>query len=525
MNQIFLQIPYIRPRPGSSYKMATWPLQFAVFAVRSGIKAQRSAFPPIENRKLCSVCGINIRVSRLGVCVISRGNMPVHFLACVLSVLLTGCAGYETQALKDHPVAPASLARLMADSRSMPFPVLSAHRFDPSDGLDGIEVAMLAVVNNPDLKIARDDAAVAHAQAFSAGLLPDPQLALSRDLSNTGSDAAFSFGLSYDINALLLRSSVHGAAQSDARKTDLNLLWQEWQVISQARLLFIKLVQAHKLMAVLDDTQNLFADRVRRTQSALARGLLTSDAVTPNLAALQDVARQVFELKRQISQNTHELNALLGLASGTVLDLRESAGFAEIDAAPVEAALSDLPRRRPDLIALEAGYQAQDQRYRGALLAQFPALNVGLTHARDSSGIYSNAVGITLSLPFLNRNRGNIAIEKATRQKLYDEYQQRLQASRNDVHRLLAEQALNIGQLAQIDIAISDLGASLARSDAAFRANDVDALAYASARAALLAKQVERINLQQAVQEQRIALHTLLGPDISAQHSSGTSRQ
>ena len=440
--------------------------------------------------------------------------MPVHFFTCVLCALLTGCAGYEALALKDHPVAPASLTRLMVDGRSLPFPVLAVHRFDASDGLDSIEVAMLAVVNNPDLKIARDDAAITHAQAFSAGLLPDPQLALSRDLSNTGPDAvkAFSFGLSYDINALLLHSSLHGAAQSEARKTDLNLLWQEWQVISQARLLFLKLFQAQKLMAVLEDTQSLFADRVRRTQGALARGLLNSDAVTPNLTALQDVERQVFELKRQIGQNAHELNALLGLAPGTVLELREGAGFAEVDAGAVEAALSDLPRRRPDLVALEAGYQAQDQRYRGALLAQFPALNVGLTHARDSSGIDSNAVGITLSLPFLNRNRGNIAIEKATRQKLFDEYQQRLQTGRNDVHRLLAEQALNLGQLARIDIGIADLNSSLARSEAAFRANNVDALAYASARAALLAKQVERINLQQALQEQRIALYTLLGP-------------
>src|SRR5476649_2337083 len=124
--------------------------------------------------------------------------------------------------------------------------------------------------------------------------------------------------------------------------------------------------------------------------------------------------------------------------------------------------------------------------------------------------------GITMSLPFFNRNRGNIAIERATRQKLHDEYQQRLQTSRNDIAGIAAEQALDARQLAQVDAAIVELRTVLARSDTAYRADAVDALTYANARAALLAKQVERINLWQAMLEQRVALQTLLGVDTTA---------
>lgn len=51
----------------------------------------------------------------------------------------------------------------------------------------------------------------------------------------------------------------------------------------------------------------------------------------------------------------------------------------------------------------------------GAVLAQFPALNVGLTRARDTSGLYTVGFGLSLSPPIFNRNRGNIAIEDATR--------------------------------------------------------------------------------------------------------------
>jgi outer membrane protein TolC len=433
---------------------------------------------------------------------------------------LSGCAAYQPQTLPGRTSAP-DLAHLTVDADAMPLPALAVHRFDPSDGLDMTEVAMLAVVNNPDLKLARDDAAIAHAQAFAAGLLPDPQLALAHDWNNTGPDGirAFNLGLNVDITSLLLHSSVE-AARSDDRKTDLNLLWQECQVVSQARLLFVKLSQGKKAAAVLEQTHALFADRVARMQAALQRGLIDSAAVAPNLAALQDVQKQGFDLARQENQDRHDLNALLGLAPGTVLDLRE--GPDEEAPAPADAlaALPQLASRRPDLLALQAGYKAQDQRYRGAILAQFPALTLGLARSRDSSGIYSNAVGATLSLPFLNRNRGNIAIEAATRQRLADEYGQRLQTAENDIHRLLDEQALNARQLALDDLAIAELGKTLAGSEMAYRASNVDALIYAGARAALLAKQLERIGVEQASLEQGVALQTLLGIAPRAQETT-----
>lgn len=441
-----------------------------------------------------------------------------YFLSCTFFLALSACASYEAQSLLDEPAKTDVLQNLTVNAASMPFPALAAHRFDASDGLDSIEVAMLAVVNNPDLLLARNDATIAHAQAFSAGLLPEPQLSISHDVANTVgpglvSARAYAFGLSYDVNALLLHASIQNMLESESHKTDLNLLWQEWQVIAQVRLLFVKLTQAEKLMAILDDTQHIFVDRVQRTQSALNDGLLTSEAVTPNLVALQDVQRQVFELKRQISQNSHDLNTLLGLAPNTELRLQGEADQEQADASIITIARTDLARRRPDLLALAAGYQAQDQRYRSALLAQFPALNIGFTHARDASGMASSAVGITLSIPVLNRNRGNIAIEKATRQKLFNEYQQRLQASDNAIERILSEQTLNLTHQTEIDAAIIALRSALARSESAFRANSVDALIYCSAQAALLAKQLERISLQQAILEQGVALQTLLGTD------------
>jgi len=439
--------------------------------------------------------------------------LQLRYSFLLAGVFVSACSTYQPLPLRE-----GKWSDLVVDTRSLPFAPMAAHRFDPDDGLDIIEVAMLAVVNNPDLRLVRDDAAIAHAQSFSAGLLPDPQLSVSGDLSNSaaaGATKAFNAGLNYDITSLLTHNALHRATESDAAKTDLTLLWQEWQVASQAQLLFVKVVQGRKQMTVLNETRRLFADRYERTRRALDSGLVNSDAVTPNLAALQDVDRQLFDLKKLQNQAVHELNALLGLAPDTVLIFQPGGDLGTVDAALAQSALADIARRRPDLRALQAAYQAEDQRYRSALLAQFPALTLGFTRARDSSNVYSSGVGITMSLPFLNRNRGNIAIGQTSRQKAYDEYQVRVQAARNDVQRILDEQALNLAQAARLDADLQDQSKVLARSDQAFRTGDADVLAYALARSALLARQLERITLEQAVLEQRVALSTVLGIDMT----------
>jgi outer membrane protein TolC len=285
-------------------------------------------------------------------------------------------------------------------------------------------------------------------------------------------------------------------------------------VVLQARLLFVKVSQAGKRMALLQQNSALFADRYRRTQSALSQGLLAIDAVAPNLTALQDVNRKINDLERQTNQNQHDLNALLGLAPEVKVPLQGAPTLPVLDEAAVNAILPDLARRRPDLIALEAGYRAQDQRYRGAILAQFPALNVGLTRARDSSNVYSTGIGITLSLPIFNRNRGNIAIELATRSKLRDEYQARLNQSSGEIHRILDEQRINARQLAEVEHGIADLSLVSRRADSALRANNLDALAFANLQSTLLAKEIEQVDLQQAILEQQVALQTLIGGDV-----------
>lgn len=444
--------------------------------------------------------------------------MKLIALGMALQLLLAGCATYRPMSLPSRPALAEDPAHVRVDPAAMRAGPLRSHRFDPSDGFDMTEVAMLAVAHNPDLVAQRAAAGVSRAQAYSAGLLPDPQLALSRDTvigSPPGASVAYSLGLNVDVTALVARSSARAAATEENRQSDLNLLWQEWQTVAKARLLFAKLTALAQSTALLDDQRSLLTPRLARTRTAVERGLITSDAATPQLTALQDIDRQRNDLERQANQARHDLNALLGLAPDVGLTLAGSPDLPSLDAAQVQDALADPGAHRPDLLALQAGFAAEDDRYRGALRAQFPAITIGPTRARDTSDVNTIGFSLGITLPLFNRNRGNIAIELATRDKLRLEYQQRLDATSGEAHRLLAEKAILDRQRIEVDAAIAELSQVAARAQAAFAARSVDALTLTNAEAALLAKRLERVAIEQARWEQAIALQALLGTDFT----------
>ncbi|RXZ38689.1 TolC family protein [Oxalobacteraceae bacterium CAVE-383] len=448
--------------------------------------------------------------------------MKKQLMVAAAALLLNACSSYQALPLDERTATLPEIPHLTIDSSTLSLPELPAHAFAPSDqGLDMTDVAILAVVNNPDLRAARNDANIAHAQAFSASLLPDPQLALAADFNrnpDANSSRGYSIGPSYDFGSLLTHSTLRAAADAESSKADLTLLWQEWQVVAQARLLFIKLTQGDKLAALLRTHRAFYLDRNLRNQEALRRRLITADTAAAAEAALQDIDKQRNDLERQTNQSRHDLNALLGLAPGLQVPLAGDASLPPLDRARIQDSLAHIAQRRPDLIALQYGYKAQDQRYRAAIIAQFPALSFGLTRTRDTSNVSSQGFNLSLSVPIFNRNRGNIAIEKATRQKLYDDYRQRLDAARSDIDRILAEQEINGRQMVQVDAGVRKLEAQAKNVQIAARSRSVDELLLATIDAALMAKQNEQIALAQSMFEQRVVLQSLLGGELPVQY-------
>ena len=443
-----------------------------------------------------------------------------NFCLCLLFFALSSCASYQARPLNTRPTLLNEVPHLIVNAGRIPLSQLAAHPFNPDDGLDMTEVAILAVMNNPDLKVARDERSIAQAELMAAGVLPNPQLTAGLDHPTNGGPGtvnAFSAGLSSDIVALLTRNASVNASRANSLKLNLTVLWQEWQVVQQARLLFVNSIEQQRMMEELKAYRDLFDTRYQRAQQALKEGALTIDRVSADLTALQEANTSINDLELQMSKTRHDLNTLLDLSPDIKLNLVGNADLPEPDQARIEASLAQLRSRRPDLLALQAGYKSQEERLRKAVLSQFPALTIGVTRARDTSGIYTSGIGITLSLPLFDRGQGPIAIAKATRERLYDEYQARLNRAYADVKSLLSLSNQVNRQHREVINILPEMERTAARAKAALDAGNLDITTYTDLQAALLKKRLETIVLEQTLLEQRIALQTLLGADLPGQ--------
>lgn len=451
--------------------------------------------------------GRRIGTARAGV----RKALLAAFGPVSVSLALTGCASYTPKPLGEQPnLASQGLLRIAA--RTLPLPALRNHRFDPTDGLDMTEVAMLAVVNNPDLKAQRGKAGVARAQLFAARMLPEPTLSATLDRPTSNAPElrdGYNFGLDYDLTKLITRGTAVDAAQAAAAQVDLEAVWAEWQTVQKARQLYVQmLVQAGKL-TLLREAQRLYAQRYSVSAAALRRGDVTLDIAGTDLTALADADTRVSDAEIALNQTRHDLNALLGLDPATDLRLTPLTSAAAGELPDYRQVLTGLPARRPDLLALQAGYRSQEAALRGAVLAQFPSLSVGLSRARDTGGVNTVGFGITLNLPIFNSSRGEIAVQRATREQLHREYQARLDETAGQIHQLLQQESLLRARLTRLADYLPELERMARLAQQAYAAGNLDATIYLTLQTTWVDKQTERWDLEQSLWEARIALDTL----------------
>lgn len=433
---------------------------------------------------------------------------------------LAGCATFHPLPL-DTRSGLRDVADIHVSAASMPTPELRAHAFDPANGLDVVEVAMLAVANDPQLKVERDRAGVAHAQAYAAGLLPDPQLNYEHDRPAAGSPpettTAYTAGLAFDLGNLVTRSARVKSARADAREVDLDLLWSEWQAIAEARTLFDRAHFLRERVARLERERTALAPLRSAITRALHAGDLTYDVAGAGLSAAAEVASQLAEAQRQLHQAERDLHDLLGLDSAVPLHLTGAPFAIDPDEIEVRQALTDMAERRPDLLALRAGYRAQDEKLRAAILAQFPAITVGFVKARDNGNISSNGLSVSLSLPLFDGNRGNIAVERATRRQLHDEYSARLLTDHNDVQRLLRDLQTDRALDAALAAHAAQLATARAAAESNYAAGRLAWPTYLAIRANSLSADIALLTLEQDTHETAIALDALVGnwPDAA----------
>ncbi|MEJ7933894.1 TolC family protein [Sphingobium sp. AN558] len=372
-------------------------------------------------------------------------------------------------------------------------------------------IASLAVITNPDLKAQRARAGISNAQVFAAGLMPDPTISVGIDHLLSGADPvdALTGALGLNLNSLRTRAVVRQKAQAELRQVHSDLLWAEWQTAGQARLQAVRIDALQRRFALAEEGRKA-ADRLLAHYAAAAgRGDVAADPLqTARIAAsgAADVARQT---EKDLATARLQLNRLLGLPPETILTV---APMIRAEALPDADRLFAIAQsERADLRALRDGYAAQEAAMRKAVLDQFPTLDLTINGGRDTGRNVTLGPAIGFTLPLWNRNRGGIAVEKATREALKAEYEARLFQTRADIADAVSALAIARGQYAAQQASLISATHFAATSRNAASRGD---LSDASAQAAEQVARDRRLLSEQSAQdmsEQVIALELLTG--------------
>jgi outer membrane protein TolC len=423
-----------------------------------------------------------------------------HTTVAAAMLALAACATYSPKPLDLAATGKTSLADLRHDG-ALP------ERLSPDD------VVRLVLDNNPDLVAVRAQHGIAEAQLRTAGILPNPVLGYTNAglLSGPGEMATIAASLTMDIKSLITFVPKRRAAKATAQSADATVLWQEWQTIGKARLAAIDLIEGDKQLALLRSNAALWQERLQRNRQALQQGDATLATLAPDLAAGSDAQKTLDDFERAQQTRWRDLNLLLGLDPAVKLPLADAATVPDIDVAAVRAQLPDLANRRPDLIALQLGYRAQEQKVWGAVLAQFPLFSIGPSYGRDSSNVRTFGPQLTMDLPVFDRNQGNVAQERATREQLHAEFEARLVAAKSEVEAMLADQSLLRKQLETKSAMLAQMEPMASRVQTAFQQGDIDERSYVDLVASRNAKQQEILALRLVMLEQQVALATLVG--------------
>lgn len=400
-------------------------------------------------------------------------------------------------------------------------PLAGGDTFPVAQALDDVAVAGWTVRRSPALRLARAQAGVGTAQAFAAGLLPDPQLQLSYDHpTNVQAFDAMSAGLSLNvITALFNYPNARARMRAEQERIRRELAWTEWSVAMQARDAAIRVIFLRKQVGVAAAAVSDTERQLRVHERAVADGDARLDDLAVRRIGFLDAVDRLNVLERDRDTAEAELNGFLALAPGQTPALAENATVDARAALDAESLFQAALVTRADLAALRSSYEANEASLRFARVAVLPLPSLSLARARDTSNVHTSGAGLSLVLPIWNRGRGEIAIARATRAQLQAEYNARVFQSRADI-------ALQVDGLRRIAarraILVTEV-AALARETEVLRSaaelGDVPVLIYETARASLLDKRLSDLALAALQAQGEAALEGLVGRLLFARGS------
>lgn len=347
-----------------------------------------------------------------------------------LCMSLLGCESYEPLPLDPDGHRQAWLERsphsesVLEFARRLEADSATPAQFDPDDGVSLAEAEVIALVFNPELRLARLRAGVNAATAEHAGRWDDPELAIDvlRITESVSSPWVITPGLAFTIPIsgrlgveqsradAALRAALLGVAEDEwAVRHRLRRMWAEWSTLT------MRSAEIETLLASLDRL-------VDSTARLVEVGEMPRTEATLFVIERSHRRQELLRLQGELATSELRLRMLLGLSPDAPLELIPS-----IEPTPLprsgDAGLRELTGAHSLTLArLREAYEVAEQTVHREIRKQYPDLTIGPLYETDQGQSRIGFLG-AIPLPVLNANKQGIAEARASRELARADYE------------------------------------------------------------------------------------------------------
>lgn len=458
-----------------------------------------------------------------------KSHAPSHMrwvlktLACALvAVLASGCQVYRHLPLDlaAHRVAVADRVRSSEPIHEFVDRLRHAGAnvpevFDLEDGLTFAEGEVLALFNNPELRILRRQAGVALAEFETAGLWQDPEFGFDAAelLSPSGPfEYGLTLGLTLPISGRLGVAKDRSAAMVEAERR--RVVDAEWEMRFRVRRAWVKWTVAAE------------RDRLSRELATQVEGILTIIDALETRGELSRIEARLFRVdlaNRRATILETGLNAertRLALLQLMGIGSEASVGLIPAIELPVSEPPEDPPARlimaNTQLNVLRAQYETAEETLRLEIRKQYPDIKLGPgfgSEDNDSRFLF----GVSVPLPILNANKAGIATARASREVVRVKAEARLERLLYEL--ALAQRSYEVARLQRDRLEteiVPLLQEQLDEAQEVARLGEVNALLLLETFALQADAKGKLLSLQLAETDAGLRIAALLGPETKS---------
>jgi cobalt-zinc-cadmium efflux system outer membrane protein len=336
---------------------------------------------------------------------------------------IAGCATYQ-----DRPLSgPKTLDDF--ESRTLDGPDLQAYIQEKLDAghrplatWNLPELTLAAFFYSPELDVARARWAVAKGRKEAATERPNPTLGIAPGFnSTTGYDAPVSpwiVGAVLDIPIETAGKRGYRIAEAErlSEAARLQIAQTAWELRHQIREAMLDLYAATETASLLRSRRSVQEDNVRRLEEMFQAGEISANELGQARIFRDEARLAMLDVDQQQVQARARLAGVIGVPA-KALESKEFS-FDTFEALPEDVPPAETQRQallnRADLLAALAEYQASQSALQHEIARQYPDVQIGPGYEFDQSE-NKWALGLSVTLPVFNRNRGAIAAAEADR--------------------------------------------------------------------------------------------------------------